>query len=155
MNLMIRGDYLNKTPIHLDNMLYYILLYIMSYTHTHTHTHRSAPKGASVLSTTECYANSWFTPKLIFMKNCTSNKIKCLEFASSHSLSFISSCRRRKSCSNNNLCDAIWFLPTYNMERRHPIFLYRSVANLSVWKHRNLFYVRKSYSTSMRLQILP
>jgi hypothetical protein len=25
---------LNKTQIHLDNMLYYILLYIMSYTHT-------------------------------------------------------------------------------------------------------------------------
>jgi hypothetical protein len=66
MNLMIRGDYLNKTPIHLDNMLYYILVYIMSYTHR---------KGASLLSTTDYYAISWFTPKLMLMKNCTSDNL--------------------------------------------------------------------------------
>jgi hypothetical protein len=55
-------------------MLYYILLYIMSYTHTHTHTHTHR-MGASVLSTTDCYAISWFTPKLMFVKNCTSSKV--------------------------------------------------------------------------------
>jgi hypothetical protein len=68
MNLMIRGNYLNKTPNHLDNMLYYIILIILYDTAYAVSCRSCLGKGTSVHSTTDYYAISWFTPKLMLMK---------------------------------------------------------------------------------------
>jgi hypothetical protein len=47
------------------------------------------------------------------------------------------------------------FLP-HTIPKDTILFLYVEVSQIfQFWKRRSLFYVRKSYSTSIRLQILP